>query len=354
MFPKATASRAGEDSRTSCPTVLIIDDNPLNIKLLETIFKEKGLPTLRAENGPDGRKLAHEQSPDLILLDIMMPGESGFDTCVRLKLDPLTTNIPVIFVSAVAQPEERIKGFSLGAVDYVTKPFHPSELLARAMVHIKLKQAIDKAGDLTAPRQETEQRTRKSQESFSGTGVVGSQSRKGCDAPFNKPADDDAIAGDLPSRKITLKPGEHYVSKERVIIRTVLGSCVAACLWDESARVLGMNHFLLVNRPSGNTPSPTREEGGKYGTYAMEMLVDDMLKTGARLENLRAKVFGGAVILPSDQNDRLFCIGETNSRFAVNFLRKKRIPLVSGDLGGSSGRVILFSSEDFSVYVKTL
>lgn len=121
--------------------ILIIDDEPINVRVLEAIFGKEGFHTLKACSGADGRRLAESAKPDLILLDIMMPDESGFEACERLKDNPLTTDIPIIFLSALDDIESKIKGFSLGAVDYITKPFQREEVLARTRVHIKLREA---------------------------------------------------------------------------------------------------------------------------------------------------------------------------------------------------------------------
>ncbi len=125
------------------PTVLIVDDVPVNVKLLEAIFRKEGFRTLTAENGPAGRAQALTEHPDLILLDIMMPEESGFETCSKLKADPQTTDIPVIFISAMDDAKSKVKGLTIGAFDYITKPFDKEEVLARSRLHIKLKQAYD-------------------------------------------------------------------------------------------------------------------------------------------------------------------------------------------------------------------
>jgi phosphoserine phosphatase RsbU/P len=121
--------------------MLIVDDEPVNVRLLESIFTKEGFNTLKASNGRDARELASSSSPDLILLDIMMPGESGFETCSILKSNPLTEDIPVIFISAIQDVESKVKGLTAGAVDYITKPFEKTEVLARARIHIRLKQA---------------------------------------------------------------------------------------------------------------------------------------------------------------------------------------------------------------------
>lgn len=123
------------------PSVLIVDDDSTSALILESIFKKEGFNTYKAVNGPEGRKLACKKHPDLILLDIMMPGEDGFETCRKIKRQPEISDIPVIFLSSLDQITNKVAGFSQGAVDYVTKPFDAQEVLARARVHIKLKRA---------------------------------------------------------------------------------------------------------------------------------------------------------------------------------------------------------------------
>lgn len=120
------------------PTVLIIDDVPTNVKVLEVTLRREGYSTISAFNGADGEKLAEDRQPDLILLDIMMPGKSGFDTCVDLKQNAQTSHIPIIFLSAVDDVDSKVKGLSIGAVDYITKPFHKAEVLARTKLHLKI------------------------------------------------------------------------------------------------------------------------------------------------------------------------------------------------------------------------
>jgi len=121
------------------PAVLIIDDNPSNIRLLEAILKTEGYVPLAALDGQEGRELARRKRPAIILLDIMMPGESGFDACRMLKSDPLTADIPVIFVTAVDDVGSKIKGLTLGAVDYITKPFDKFEVVARVQRHLETR-----------------------------------------------------------------------------------------------------------------------------------------------------------------------------------------------------------------------
>jgi len=121
------------------PAVLIIDDNPSNIRLLEAILRTEGYVPLAALDGQEGRELARRKRPAVILLDIMMPGESGFDACRMLKSDPLTADIPVIFVTAVDDVGSKIKGLTLGAVDYITKPFDKFEVVARVQRHLETR-----------------------------------------------------------------------------------------------------------------------------------------------------------------------------------------------------------------------
>ena len=119
-------------------TVLVVDDTPENIDLLVAILKDD-YKVKAARNGEQGLKIARLQNaPDLILLDIMMPGIDGFEVCKKLKEDPTTCDIPVIFVTAKISTEDEIHGFELGAVDYITKPISPPVVQARVKTHIAL------------------------------------------------------------------------------------------------------------------------------------------------------------------------------------------------------------------------
>ena len=124
-------------------TLLIIDDNPANIRLLELVFKKDGYRVITATKGTQARKLALEHQPALIMLDIMMPGEDGFEVVGRLKGDPRTASIPVIFLTVRDEVDAKIRGFDLGAVDYITKPFHVQEVLSRVRLHLKLSLATN-------------------------------------------------------------------------------------------------------------------------------------------------------------------------------------------------------------------
>ncbi len=123
--------------------ILAVDDNPLNLKLIQTALSKEGYRIITASNGPDAREIAADEIPDLILLDIRMPGEDGFDVIKQLKNDSITNSIPVIFLSGVSEIDAKLTGFELGAVDYIIKPFHPLEVLARVQLHLKLSIATN-------------------------------------------------------------------------------------------------------------------------------------------------------------------------------------------------------------------
>lgn len=121
-------------------TILIVDDNALNRKILREQLEKVGVSTLDAENGAQAIAISKSELPDMILLDIMMPGVNGYEVCKTLKEDMNTKDIPIIFLTAKIESEDIVKGLRLGAVDYINKPFlHPEELIARISTHIELK-----------------------------------------------------------------------------------------------------------------------------------------------------------------------------------------------------------------------
>ncbi|WP_321491355.1 fused response regulator/phosphatase [uncultured Desulfobacter sp.] len=124
-------------------SILVVDDNHLNLKVIEKVLTKEGYIALLADNGPDARRMAAEKHPDLILLDIEMPGEDGFDVIQKLKSDAATVTIPVLFLTGVSKVDVKLRGFELGAVDYILKPFHPQEVLARVRIHLKLSIATN-------------------------------------------------------------------------------------------------------------------------------------------------------------------------------------------------------------------
>lgn len=120
-------------------TLLIVDDIPANLAVLFTYLREEGFNVCVAESGDDALEQIPYTKPDLILLDVMMPGIDGFETCRRLKANEDTRKIPVIFLTAMSDTVDKVKGFKIGAVDYITKPIQQEEVLARVHTHLTLK-----------------------------------------------------------------------------------------------------------------------------------------------------------------------------------------------------------------------
>ena len=120
-------------------SILIVDDSLIKTKILHTILKQQDYQVKSVENGEKALQTVAQDPPDLILLDIIMPVMDGFETCKNLKADPITKNIPIIFLTSKTESKDIIKAFQLGAADYVTHPFEEKELLARVQTHIKLQ-----------------------------------------------------------------------------------------------------------------------------------------------------------------------------------------------------------------------
>ena len=128
---------------TKPPSVFIVDDVPINIQVLSTILSEEKYNIAVATNGEQALKMIRDVDPDIVLLDIMMPGIDGFEVCKELKSCQETLGIPIIFLTARTDTEDIINGFHHGAVDFVTKPFNTTELKARVRTHIELKRSRD-------------------------------------------------------------------------------------------------------------------------------------------------------------------------------------------------------------------
>ena len=125
---------------------------------------------------------------------------------------------------------------------------------------------------------------------------------------------------------VKVLPGEFFVHDEDILVMTTLGSCIAACLWDRERRIGGMNHFLL---PDGGGSSGKDGDTGRYGSYAMDLLIGELVKRGATRGNIEAKVFGGGAVI-SGMNT--INVGERNTRFVLDYLRTERISVVSKDV----------------------
>ena len=143
---------------------------------------------------------------------------------------------------------------------------------------------------------------------------------------------------------VKVLPGEYFVSSDQLVIMTVLGSCIAACLWDSRAGIGGMNHFMLPE-------SDAADVSGRYGSYAMEILINEMLKAGARRESLQAKIFGGAQVMAGFTTMN---VGERNTSFVKEYLRTERIPLLSEDVLDIHPRKVVFFPTTGKAMVKRL
>jgi chemotaxis protein CheD len=141
---------------------------------------------------------------------------------------------------------------------------------------------------------------------------------------------------------VKILPGEYFVHDEDLLIMTTLGSCIAACLWDRHAKVGGMNHFML---PEGAGDS------GRYGSYAMELLINELMKRGASRGNLEAKIFGGGAVISGMSTMN---VGERNTNFVLDYLKTERIPIVSKDVMDIYPRKVCFLPSSGKAMVKRL
>ena len=152
---------------------------------------------------------------------------------------------------------------------------------------------------------------------------------------------------------VNIKPGEIYVSSKPELISTILGSCISACIWDPFVSIGGMNHFML---PFGDNedikdwlPTQWYSKAGRYGNYAMELLINTLIKRGALKSRLKVKVFGGSVV---SGNKAL--IGYKNTEFIREYIRTENLSLVSENLGGEVSRKIIFDPITGKVFLKRL
>ncbi|WP_424858874.1 chemoreceptor glutamine deamidase CheD [Tepidimonas sp. HKU77] len=142
---------------------------------------------------------------------------------------------------------------------------------------------------------------------------------------------------------VKVLPGEYYVSDEDIVIMTVLGSCIAACIWDSRLRIGGMNHFML---PEGGA-----DTSGRYGSYAMELLINELIKRGSAREYMQAKVFGGGAVIAGMTSMN---VGERNTQFVLDYLATERIPVVSKDVMDIYPRKVVFFPVTGKAMVKRL
>src|SRR2546426_3682299 len=130
--------------------VLVVDDMPVNVKLLADLLAVKGYAVVTAANGAEALAKVDKEQPGLVLLDVMMPGMSGYDVCRKLRENPATAMLPVIMVTALDPAQERVKGIEAGADDFLTKPINQPEMLARVRSLLRVKELWDRLADLNA------------------------------------------------------------------------------------------------------------------------------------------------------------------------------------------------------------
>lgn len=141
-----------------------------------------------------------------------------------------------------------------------------------------------------------------------------------------------------------LLPGALFAKNGDYIITTVLGSCIAVCLWDQSMKRGGMNHYKLPLWNGDGLPSP------KFCNIAIEKLIEQMLSFGCNKKSIKAKVFGGAAVIKSASG--LLNVGERNIEVATDLLARERIPIVASDVGGEQSRKIIFNTADGGILMK--
>jgi sigma-B regulation protein RsbU (phosphoserine phosphatase) len=142
-------------------SILIVDDSPVNLKVLSAILTKAGLQIIEAQDGREALRLASERLPDLVILDIMMPEMDGFEVCQRLKAATLTKEIPVIFLSALGEASNKVRGLELGAEDYITKPFDRAEVVARVRTQLRIREMTRSLRELNRELLDKQERIRR-------------------------------------------------------------------------------------------------------------------------------------------------------------------------------------------------
>src|SRR5579862_3520464 len=137
-------------------SILVVDDTVENLRLLVGILGDRGYDARPVTNGPEALQAAAHDPPDLVLLDVTMPGMSGFEVCAKLKAAPASREIPVIFLTALTDVQDKLAGFSAGGVDFVTKPFHVEEVVARVATQVALKRSRQALAESLVRLQELE------------------------------------------------------------------------------------------------------------------------------------------------------------------------------------------------------
>jgi class 3 adenylate cyclase/CheY-like chemotaxis protein len=130
------------------PRILVVDDTPSNVKLLADLLQARGYAVVTAANGAEALARTERDAPDLVLLDVMMPGMSGYDVCRKIRANPVTATLPVVMVTALDPTQERVKGIEAGADDFLTKPIHQPEIVARVRSLLRIKALHDELTEL--------------------------------------------------------------------------------------------------------------------------------------------------------------------------------------------------------------
>lgn len=152
----------------------------------------------------------------------------------------------------------------------------------------------------------------------------------------------------FPYEVAVILPGEYFVSREPMVVYTVLGSCISVCLRDPLVNVGGMNHFML-SAPTSDGGQDGWTESGRYGSFAMEMLINEILKRGGKKERLEAKVFGGGKIYEGAMD-----IGAKNAAWALDYLEREGVPLLKANVGDVCPRKVYFFTDSGKVLLKKL
>jgi len=156
------------------PRILVVDDTPVNVRLLSDLLTAKRYVVATAASGPEALEKIDREAPDLVLLDVMMPGMTGYDVCRKLRENPDTSLLPVVMVTALDPAQERVKGLEAGADDFLTKPINQLELLARVRSLLRIKQLHD---ELAALNRSLEQRVQEQVASSTASGASNAFSR---------------------------------------------------------------------------------------------------------------------------------------------------------------------------------
>jgi chemotaxis protein CheD len=153
----------------------------------------------------------------------------------------------------------------------------------------------------------------------------------------------------FPYEVAVILPGEYFVSQEPKVVYTVLGSCISVCLRDPLVNVGGMNHFMLAAAPTNEGGQDSWADSGRYGSFAMEMLINEILKRGGKKNRLEAKVFGGGKIY-----DGAMDIGAKNAAWALDYLEREGVPLLKANVGDVCPRKVYFFTDSGKVLLKKL